>query len=116
MIMKNLLLLFLLSFSLSGSAQKVLSGSFELPANEKYLALDWDCSQTLFDKKFTEKEWKSMKGEDWDIAKKEVIETEEKKEDNNENNKMDNNGNNYYSYNNNMQQYKKNKYRFKKYS
>ena len=47
------------------------------------------------------------------LPKKEVIETEEKKE---ENNKIDNNGNNYYNYNNNIQQYKKNKYRFKKYS
>ena len=73
--MKKLFVMALLGlFSLTSYAQKVLSGSFELPANEKYLALDWDCSQTLFEKKFTEKEWKSMKGADWDEAKKEVLE------------------------------------------
>lgn len=72
--MKKLFVLILVCFSLSANAQKVLSGSFELPANEKYLALDWDCSQTLFDKKYNEKEWHAIKGDDWPNAKKQVIE------------------------------------------
>lgn len=53
--MRKLFLLALLGVSLSGNAQKVLNGSFELPADEKYLALDWDCAQTLFDKKYNKK-------------------------------------------------------------
>ena len=73
-IMRKLFVLALLGLSLSGNAQKVLNGSFELPADEKYLALDWDCSQTLFEKKYTEREWIAVKGDDWDKAKKEVIE------------------------------------------
>jgi hypothetical protein len=72
--MKQLFVLIFLSLSLSANAQKVLSGSFELPANEKYVAIDWDCSQTLFDKKYTEKEWHAIKGNDWDEAKKQVVE------------------------------------------
>ena len=72
--MRKLFLLALLGVTLSGNAQKVLNGSFELPADEKYLALDWDCAQTLFDKKYTEKEWQAIKGDDWNQAKKQVIE------------------------------------------
>ena len=73
-IMKRLLVLTLLGFSLSSYAQKVLSGTFELPAEEKYLTLDWDCTQTIFDKKYTEKEWHAIKGDDWPNAKKQVME------------------------------------------
>ena len=74
MIMKRLLALAFMGFSLSSYAQKVLSGSFELPADEKYLTLDWDCSHTIFEKKYTEKEWHAIKGDDWPNAKKQVIE------------------------------------------
>lgn len=73
--MKKLFVFILVSFSLSVNAQKVLSGSFELPADEKYLVLDWDCSQTLFDKKYTEEEWHTLKGDDWPNAKREVLES-----------------------------------------
>ena len=72
--MKKLFLLALVLVSLSCNAQKVLSGSFELPAGEKYFYLDWDCSQTLFESKFNEKEWRAIHGDDWEKAKKEVIE------------------------------------------
>lgn len=67
--MKRLLIFAFLGFTLSSNAQKVLSGTFELPANEKYLAIDWDCTQTIFDKKYTEKEWHAIKGDDWPNAK-----------------------------------------------
>ena len=72
--MKRLLVFAFLGFTLSSNAQKVLSGTFELPANEKYLAIDWDCTQAIFDKKYTEKEWHAIKGDDWPNAKKQVIE------------------------------------------
>jgi len=72
--MRKNLILILLMFTVSGFAQKVLSGDFKLPANEKYVTLDWDCSETIFDKKFNEKEWKAVKGDDWPEAQKQVIE------------------------------------------
>lgn len=72
--MKKLLVIIFMCFSLSGYAQKVKSGTFELPANEKYITFDWDCSKTLFEKKYDEREWRAIKGDDWDKAKKGVIE------------------------------------------
>ena len=72
--MKKLLVLALCFMSLSSYAQKAKSGSFELPANEKYITFDWDCSETLFEKKFNETEWCAFKGDDWDKAKTLVIE------------------------------------------
>jgi hypothetical protein len=72
--MRKLLVLSFLMVSLCSNAQKVLSGSFELPVNEKYLTLDWDCSETIIDKKYNEKEWQSVKGDDWPKAKMQVLE------------------------------------------
>ena len=72
--MRKYFVLILMMFTVSGFAQKVLSGDFKLPADEKYVTLDWDCSETIFDKKFNEKEWKAIKGDDWPEAKKQVIE------------------------------------------
>lgn len=72
--MKKLLVLALCFMSLSSYAQKAKSGSFELPANEKYITFDWDCSETLFEKRYDEREWRAIKGEDWDIAKNQVVE------------------------------------------
>lgn len=72
--MRKNIVLILLMFSVSIFAQKVISGHFRLPSNEKYITLDWDCSETIFDKKFNEKEWKAVKGDDWPEAQKQVIE------------------------------------------
>ena len=73
-IMKKLFVLSFLLISISGYAQKVLSGTFELPPNEKYLTLNWDCSETVFEKKYNEKEWQAVKGDDWPKAQKQVLE------------------------------------------
>ncbi len=72
--MKKLFVLSFLFVSLSGYAQKVLSGNFELPDNEKYLTIDWDCSESVIDKKYNEKEWQAVKGDDWPKAKQQVLE------------------------------------------
>ena len=51
-----------------------MEGTFTLPENEKYLCIDWDFSETVFEKKFDEKEWQSMIGkEEWENAKKEAL-------------------------------------------
>lgn len=72
--MKNLLLFVLMFVSLPGYSQKTISGSFQLPAEEKYLAVDWDCSHTLFEKKHNEKEWEALIGqEEWEKAKSEAL-------------------------------------------
>ena len=73
--MRKIIILLFLQFPVSGFAQKLVSGDFRLPANEKYVTLGWDCSETLFDKKFDETEWKAVKGDDWPMAKKQVIES-----------------------------------------
>ena len=65
--MKKLLVLALCFMSLSSYAQKAKSGSFELPANEKYITFDWDCSETLFEKRYDEREWRVF----WDYKQKE---------------------------------------------
>ena len=72
--MKNLFLFVFMLAAIPSYSQKTLSGSFELPAEEKYLTVDWDCSQTLFEKKHNEKEWEALIGkEEWDKAKSEAL-------------------------------------------
>lgn len=72
--MKRLFLFVFLFVSITGYAQKLLSGSFVLPESEKYIEVDWDCSKTVFDKKYNETEWKSIIGEkDWNNAKSEAL-------------------------------------------
>lgn len=72
--MKNLLLFVFMLVSLPSYSQKTISGSFELPKGEKYLAVEWDCSKTLFEKKHSEKEWEALIGkEEWTQAKSEAL-------------------------------------------
>ena len=72
--MKNLLFFVFILVSLPGYTQSTVSGSFELPKEEKYLAVDWDCSETLFEKKHNEKEWEALLGkEEWQKAKSEAL-------------------------------------------
>ena len=72
--MKKVLFVVFMLVSIPSFSQKTVSGSFELPKEEKYLAVDWDCSQTLFEKKHNEKEWESLIGkEEWAKAKSEAL-------------------------------------------
>lgn len=72
--MKKVLLFVFMLISIPGYSQKTISGNFQLPEEEKYLAVDWDCSQTLFEKKHNEKEWESLIGkEEWEKAKSESL-------------------------------------------
>lgn len=70
--MRRLMLFALLMASIAVKAQTVM-GSFKLPAEEKYITLDWDCSKTKFENRMNEQEWRAIKGEDWDEAKKDVL-------------------------------------------
>lgn len=71
---KNILLLVLLLVSASVYSQSQIEGSFTLPETEKYLALDWDFSETIFDRKHNEKEWAALNGEkEWAAAKSEAL-------------------------------------------
>ena len=72
--MKNVLFIVFMLVSIPSYSQKTVSGSFELPKEEKYLAVDWDCSQTLFEKKHNEAEWEALIGkEEWTKAKTEAL-------------------------------------------
>lgn len=60
--------------SASVYSQSQITGSFTLPETEKYLALDWDFSETVFDRKHNEKEWAALNGEkEWEEAKSEAL-------------------------------------------
>ena len=75
--MKRRLLLLMLVFSMSIScinAQKLISGTFTLPASEKYLAVAWDFSEAVIEKKYDEKEWEMINGKEvWASAKAEAL-------------------------------------------
>ena len=73
--MKKFYVFILLTISsVSCYSQKLISGSFELPESEKYLAVDWDFSKTVFEKKFNEIEWTAINGEkEWEDAKSEAL-------------------------------------------
>ena len=50
-------------------------GTFTLPETEKYLTLKFDCSKTLFEKKYNEADWALLNGADeWEKAKAEALE------------------------------------------
>ena len=72
--MKTILLIATIMVSSYCHAQKIISGSFELPTSETYLAVDWDCTKTVFEKKYNESEWSSINGEkEWNEAKSEAM-------------------------------------------
>lgn len=72
--MKKLLLIStVLLLSVSCYSQKV-AGTFSIPENEKFIAIQWDWSQAVIDNKLSEKEWATVNGEDyWEEAKAEIL-------------------------------------------
>lgn len=71
---KNCILFIILLFSLSGYSQTLVSGTFTLPEEEKYLGVSWNCSETVFENKYNETEWENLMGkEEWQQAKKEAL-------------------------------------------
>lgn len=74
MIMKKLFLISTILFlSVSCYSQKV-AGTFSIPEDEKFIAVEWDWSQAVIDKKLNEKEWAAVNGEDyWEKAKQENL-------------------------------------------
>lgn len=72
--MKKLFLIAtILCVSVSCYSQKV-EGTFSIPDSEKFIAVDWDWSQTVIDKKFSEKEWAAVNGDSyWEKAKLENL-------------------------------------------
>ncbi len=72
--MKKFILFAMMLMALPCYSQKLLSGSFTLPAQEKYLIVDWDFSKTIFEKKYAEKEWIAMHGQkEWEEATSEAL-------------------------------------------
>lgn len=71
--MKNLFIFVFIFATSNCFAQKVISGSFALPESETYLYVDWDFSETLFEKKYNEKEWEAMNAGEWTKAKSEAL-------------------------------------------
>ena len=73
--MKQILFLLLLFvMTISGRAQKIISGSYGCLSAERAVCIQWDFSNTLFERKYNEDEWIELKGEEeWDRAKKEAM-------------------------------------------
>ncbi len=72
--MKQLLFILLILLSAPTYSQKLISGSFKLPAEDKYVVVDWDFSNTVFEKKFSEKEWIAINGQqEWENAREEAL-------------------------------------------
>ena len=56
------------------NAQKLITGTFALPSSERYLAVAWDFSEAVIEKKYSEKEWENINGrEAWANAKAEAL-------------------------------------------
>ena len=79
--MKKLIFLFfalISSLSIWGQNGTLIldyNGNFTLPDNEKYVKLEFDCSKTVFEKKYNEEDWALLNGkEQWEEAKQEALE------------------------------------------
>lgn len=78
--MKKIILLLSLILPIVANAQKSpqfdeLAGTFTLPETEKYVTLKFDCSKTVFEKKYNEADWILLIGEkEWEEAKQEAME------------------------------------------
>lgn len=59
---------------ISGSPY-TLKGTYKLPESEKYVLLDFDFSETLFEKRISVADWAILNGEEeWEKAKQEALE------------------------------------------
>ena len=76
---KIYLLFFVLLSSLNTWCQTssllTYEGNLTIPDNEKYVKLDFDFSQTVFEKKYNEEDWALLNGKnEWEEAKQEALE------------------------------------------
>ena len=70
-----LFVVLLVSVRMSGQNLINYEGKFTLPESEKYVKLDFDFSETVFEKKYNEKDWNLVVGkEEWEEAKQEALE------------------------------------------
>lgn len=68
-----ILIFFLIETSVSCFSQSV-KGNFTIPLTDKYIVLKFDCSETVFEKKYNETDWGLIVGvEEWTKAKREAL-------------------------------------------
>ena len=73
--MKKVLLLFVFLIEVSAFCfSQLVKGDFTIPLSDKYIVLKFDCSNTVFEKKYNETDWGLIVGADeWTKAKKEAL-------------------------------------------